>query len=641
VNNPENAISVDFGRIGTTLSHSIDLAAESDTFTFWGTSGDSVAIKMTEVSGTVFDPEIRLYSPSGTELTRNWYYDEAEISYTLPTDGMYNVLALEHNGLDSGSYEIFFQFPFREYTPAQDTSFLVNTYLDKIYEFGELELNVRYHKLEAQGDKIAFKNTLEEWGVNFYDYNKIHVCWLLELGDFYQVFDWFETKIPSIFTPELRDNLENYICDDGYMRLIFTSMSNFDDIGIEMQIELFKFLLDAFIKENIQVSIEMFRRFENILRFFFDIGVGSNQYIIRLKLKPEFDIADLFINIILDIASNYNIAVNLLKIQGNSITSIVICEFKSLVQAANLLYDTIKLVWKGFLVWIQGGSNILSDLKFANKAFTYILDYFFHYEAGRNQWLDLIYFAASIWDPPAAKLDIQIRNAETNQLLLGYDPSNDNTTYYCENGFFTGDLESQFALFDISSFPLNLSIINTHLNPSYPSTYLNYSLFFGITNSNSYSYIFNYVESDEQISTVIDYTPSGSLTYNQLNVKLINQGDDWVEIEVTDRNGELVSNSQLKTFYQDNPISTTINELTQGRYKITLSSDYKGREIVIVAEKPGSLSNSVFFILGELKPLEEPEIEIPPIPGYILPILILIVAGIVIIFAKKQKNILK
>ena len=638
VNNPINTVYMDFGRRGSSIIASIGFPSEADTYTFYGSFGDVVDISMDEVSGTSFGPEIRLYSPTGAELARDVDDDHAQIyHYTLPQDGIFTLLAFDSYGLHIGVYDLFFQFPYREYTPAQDTPFLVTTFIDKVYEFGELELNVRFHKLEAKGDETAFKNALEGWGINFYDFDKIHACWLLELGDFFQVFDWFEAKIPNIFTPELRANLENYISDDGYIRLSFTSMSNFEDIGSEMQKDILGFLLDAFTKENIGISAELFEKFDVIFRFFFDIGIGANQHIIRLELKPEFDVADLLINVILDIASEYNLAVNLLNIQDNSISSTTIFEFKSLVKAADFIYNTIKLAFKGAIVWIQGGANILSDLRLANKIFTYILDYLLHYEAGKNQWLDVIYAIASSWDPPVARLDLQIRDAETNQLLLGYDPTTDNTSYYCEDGFFAGDLESQFALFDTSLFPVNVSIVNTHLIPSHPSIFLNYSLFFGMTNTTSYSNIFNIVESNQQISTTMDYTVSEGLIYHQLSVELMDQGDLWVEINITDNYGDLVLNPQLKAFYYESPINATITELSEGRYRLVLSSTYSEKEIVVVAEKSRYLSNSVLFILGKLNPLEEPKKQEPSISGYIVPILILMVFGTIVVFMKKRK----
>ncbi len=116
VNNPNNTAFIEFSKIGIIITASIELPSEADTFTFSSNAGDIVLVRISEVSGVNFNPEIRLYSPSGIELTRAWWYDATELSYTLPQNGIYTVLACDHEGIDNGAYEIFFQWLYKNDT---------------------------------------------------------------------------------------------------------------------------------------------------------------------------------------------------------------------------------------------------------------------------------------------------------------------------------------------------------------------------------------------------------------------------------------------------------------------------------------------------------------------------------------------
>ncbi len=103
LNNPGNTMLVGFGE---TVFDSINQAGDADTYTFSASAGDVVFTRVSLTSGAL-DPEIRLYSPNGTEFTRSWAYDVAEISYTLTDTGEHSVLAFDHFGTGTGDYSIF------------------------------------------------------------------------------------------------------------------------------------------------------------------------------------------------------------------------------------------------------------------------------------------------------------------------------------------------------------------------------------------------------------------------------------------------------------------------------------------------------------------------------------------------------
>jgi PKD repeat protein len=103
LNNPGNEVHV---ASDNTVFASIELAGEVDTYVFSASAGDTVFVRMSQTLGAL-DPEIRLYAPNGTELTRSWAYDIAEISYTLTDSGQHSALAFDYSGIGTGNYSIF------------------------------------------------------------------------------------------------------------------------------------------------------------------------------------------------------------------------------------------------------------------------------------------------------------------------------------------------------------------------------------------------------------------------------------------------------------------------------------------------------------------------------------------------------
>jgi len=97
-----DTIPINFGE---TVLGSIDPTAETDTYTFSANAGDTVLVRISEAS-VFLSPEIRLYSPDGTELKKVWDPTTAEISFTLTDDGEYTILACDHYGTNTGNYTL-------------------------------------------------------------------------------------------------------------------------------------------------------------------------------------------------------------------------------------------------------------------------------------------------------------------------------------------------------------------------------------------------------------------------------------------------------------------------------------------------------------------------------------------------------
>ena len=95
---------IGFGEIVYT---SIGSETEMDTYTFSANAGDSVVIRM---KSTWYDyPEIRLYAPNGSLISRDYEVDSSEITKTLSHTGGYNIVVEDHDGDDAGNYTLFVQ----------------------------------------------------------------------------------------------------------------------------------------------------------------------------------------------------------------------------------------------------------------------------------------------------------------------------------------------------------------------------------------------------------------------------------------------------------------------------------------------------------------------------------------------------
>ncbi|MEE8347118.1 MAG: hypothetical protein V3S20_07210, partial [Dehalococcoidia bacterium] len=114
LNGPANATPISYG---DTASGSIDPSAEMDAYTFNGSAGDIVLVRMWS-----WGPVVRLYTASGTELARDQGGVGSSfahvLDYTLPSDGTYTVLAGRWISTVGGVYSLHLQ---RVNNPANAT----------------------------------------------------------------------------------------------------------------------------------------------------------------------------------------------------------------------------------------------------------------------------------------------------------------------------------------------------------------------------------------------------------------------------------------------------------------------------------------------------------------------------------------
>jgi len=105
LNNPANATPIAIGEI---LSGTIDPAVELDTYTFTGTAGDRVLLRMSRTSGTL-DPQLRVFRADGTAVpncSASTILVTLEITCALDGSGPYTLLASDGSGDETGGYDL-------------------------------------------------------------------------------------------------------------------------------------------------------------------------------------------------------------------------------------------------------------------------------------------------------------------------------------------------------------------------------------------------------------------------------------------------------------------------------------------------------------------------------------------------------
>lgn len=104
VNDPGHAQPVSFSE---TATGSISIPGSIDTYSFTGSVGDQVLIRITRTTGDLY-PRITLFGPTGKEIKKNYGISNAELSSTLTKAGTYSILV--DNGISTaytGDYSLY------------------------------------------------------------------------------------------------------------------------------------------------------------------------------------------------------------------------------------------------------------------------------------------------------------------------------------------------------------------------------------------------------------------------------------------------------------------------------------------------------------------------------------------------------
>ncbi len=84
-----------------------------DTYTFSGNAGDTVHVRVANVTGGRFTPVLKVYGPSGAQLESEAAYDVSAVALSLSESGTYTVAIMDGNGgvpgpNATGTYDLYF-----------------------------------------------------------------------------------------------------------------------------------------------------------------------------------------------------------------------------------------------------------------------------------------------------------------------------------------------------------------------------------------------------------------------------------------------------------------------------------------------------------------------------------------------------
>jgi hypothetical protein len=96
---------------GSTVAGSLPLAAATHAFTFNGSLGERVLVRLVQADGSVY-PTIRIYDPTGVRIGSTHGNPLAELDeFELTTSGTFTILALDHYGTNTGDVVLHVQRP--------------------------------------------------------------------------------------------------------------------------------------------------------------------------------------------------------------------------------------------------------------------------------------------------------------------------------------------------------------------------------------------------------------------------------------------------------------------------------------------------------------------------------------------------
>ena len=148
---------------GETITGTISVDGKIDTYTFSGSSGDIVIIRMTEStygSSEQMEPYVELYNPTGQLIADSSDASQVNIFMELPATGTYTILASDtYPGDDYGNYAIFIQ---RSFDPGlADTLDYGETVAADISTEGDIDT---YTFSGSAGDKVIIRMTESTYG---------------------------------------------------------------------------------------------------------------------------------------------------------------------------------------------------------------------------------------------------------------------------------------------------------------------------------------------------------------------------------------------------------------------------------------------------------------------------------------------
>jgi hypothetical protein len=102
----EEPLSINYGQY--TIGARIENPTDIDSFSFYGSAGDSIRVIVSKESG-LLSPRLEIWDPNGDKIVDTWDYDDVSVDKTLVTTGTYLMAVSDHQLDYPGDYEIEIQ----------------------------------------------------------------------------------------------------------------------------------------------------------------------------------------------------------------------------------------------------------------------------------------------------------------------------------------------------------------------------------------------------------------------------------------------------------------------------------------------------------------------------------------------------
>ncbi len=79
-----------------------------DSYTFEASWGESVQLRLADLSGTAFAPQFTVYGPTGAVVVSDWSNDVAGVAFTATTTGTFTVVVGDFSGDAAGAYSLHY-----------------------------------------------------------------------------------------------------------------------------------------------------------------------------------------------------------------------------------------------------------------------------------------------------------------------------------------------------------------------------------------------------------------------------------------------------------------------------------------------------------------------------------------------------
>ena len=431
-------------------------------------------------------------------------------------------------------------------------------------KIGEIYWPVSIYVISPATDISDMLEELGKWGVSYEDYEYYLVLPIIvEAHNLSDLLNWLSRILPE----ELINATMNTLCTDGALRLMVLPMIKFipTELGIDDTIDLLKTFKEL-VKGDVEAVLDKL-----------------------MDLLTAFDVALYLIKEGAPVQAIYMIS------WGDIVRNLM--HIKGLIEdVGQIIIEVLEAIAAGTLT---SGATIAA---LALKAFNFIVDYIVEWLPIPNGLVRLLNYVEGILsfkDPEGARIDVQILNTTSGQLILGYDLATGENYTYFDHGFWFYDEDKQVFLISKDALPLNLTIrCSSTGQSSGGGTEVNYSLTIIDPGFNETEVFGGLLSVGETTSSTMELTADGELKVSPLRlcVSFSNtgpiQGEDvLVSVNVTDEAGNPVSGAEVKLSLDG--VVLAMEEVGPGQFRAVINTTTLiGIYVVyILAEAEGYLQN--------------------------------------------------